>query len=202
MFVWLKMKLGVVLAFYALFVTPLLHRSASSSSSSLKNPFLGIPPQDEKYYKSLDLIKCKDGSKKFTKAQLNDDFCDCPDGTDEPGTSACPGGKFFCRNAGHAPLILFSSRVNDGICDCCDGSDEYDGKVKCPNICWEAGKVARDKLKKKIATYLEGVTLRKQEVEQAKVAQMNDEAELSKLKNEQSVLKEIVQQLKERKEKK
>jgi hypothetical protein len=43
---------------------------------------------DEKYYKtSSDFIKCKDGSKKFSKAQLNDDFCDCPDGTDEPGSS-------------------------------------------------------------------------------------------------------------------
>ena len=41
---------------------------------------------DEKYYKtSSDWIKCKDGSKKFSKTQLNDDFCDCPDGTDEPG---------------------------------------------------------------------------------------------------------------------
>ncbi|KAK3002274.1 hypothetical protein RJ639_022186 [Escallonia herrerae] len=38
---------------------------------------------DERYYKA-DSIKCRDGSKKFTKAQLNDDFCDCPDGTDEP----------------------------------------------------------------------------------------------------------------------
>lgn len=32
------------------------------------------------------------------------------------GTSACPTGKFYCRNAGHVPLSLFSSRVNDGIC--------------------------------------------------------------------------------------
>lgn len=32
------------------------------------------------------------------------------------GTSACPRGKFFCRNAGHVPLSLYSSRVNDGIC--------------------------------------------------------------------------------------
>lgn len=46
--------------------------------------FFGCP--DENYYKiSSETIKCKDGSKKFTKAQLNDDFCDCPDGTDEPG---------------------------------------------------------------------------------------------------------------------
>lgn len=42
---------------------------------------------DENYYKGLSsgAIKCKDGSKKFTKDQLNDDFCDCPDGSDEPG---------------------------------------------------------------------------------------------------------------------
>ncbi|KAI4343345.1 hypothetical protein L6164_010706 [Bauhinia variegata] len=98
------------------------------------------------------------------------------------------------------PNLIFSSRVNDGICDCCDGSDEYDGKVKCPNTCWEAGKVARDKLKRKIATYQEGVTLRKQEVEQTKLASAKDEAELLKLKEEESILKGIVKQLKERKE--
>lgn len=160
---------------------------------------LGIPPQDIKYFTS-DVIKCKDGSKKFSKAQLNDDFCDCPDGTDEPGTPACPGAKFYCQNAGHAPLLLFSSRVNDGICDCCDGSDEYDGRVNCSNTCWEAGKVARDKLRKKIATYQEGVTVRNHEIEQAKRAIDKDEAELSKLKSEEKILKKLVEQLKEKKE--
>ena len=45
---------------------------------------------DDKYYKSSDVIRCKNGSGKFTKAQLNDDFCDCPDGTDEPGFSYYP----------------------------------------------------------------------------------------------------------------
>lgn len=41
---------------------------------------------DETYYKvASGTIKCRDGSKKFTKSQLNDDFCDCTDGTDEPG---------------------------------------------------------------------------------------------------------------------
>ncbi|RVX12977.1 Glucosidase 2 subunit beta [Vitis vinifera] len=171
-------------------------RSASKSLLST-NPFLGIAPQDENYYKtSSEIFKCKDGSKKLNRAQVNDDFCDCPDASDEPGTSACPGGKFYCRNAGHVPLLLFSSRVNDGICDCCDGSDEYDGKVKCPNTCWEAGKVARDKLKKKIVTYKEGVTLRKQQIEQAKLAIAKEEEELSKLKSEEKILKGLVQQLK------
>lgn len=40
---------------------------------------------DVKYFKSHDVIRCKDGSANFNKEQLNDDFCDCPDGTDEPG---------------------------------------------------------------------------------------------------------------------
>ncbi|XP_010249817.1 PREDICTED: glucosidase 2 subunit beta-like [Nelumbo nucifera] len=177
-----------------LFLLPIL-----GSASAVSKDLLGIAPGDEKHYQS-EFIKCKDGSKGFTRAQINDDFCDCPDGTDEPGTSACPGGKFYCRNAGHTPLSLFSSRVNDGICDCCDGSDEYDGKVKCLNTCWESGKVAREKLNKKIATYREGVTIRKKEVEQAKQAIVKDEAELSRLKSEEKILKGLVQQLKAQKE--
>lgn len=167
------------------------------------NHLLGIAPQDEKYYQGLwssGTIKCKDGSKTFTKSQFNDDFCDCFDGSDEPGTSACPTGKFYCRNAGHSPVTIFSSRINDGICDCCDGSDEYGGKTRCKNTCWEAGKVARDNLIGKIATYQEGVAIRKHEIDQAKILVANDEAELSKLKNEEKILKGIVQQLKEHKE--
>ncbi|XP_076908381.1 glucosidase 2 subunit beta-like [Bidens hawaiensis] len=175
----------------------------TSTISVSSNDLLGVEPQDEKYYKGLwtsGTVKCRDGSGTFTKAQLNDDFCDCFDGTDEPGTSACPTGKFYCRNAGHKALTIFSSRINDGICDCCDGSDEYDGKTRCNNTCWEAGKAARDKLMEKIALFREGVTIRKHEVEQAKISAAKDEAELSKLKNEEKFLKGIVQQLKEHKE--
>ncbi|RWW67148.1 hypothetical protein BHE74_00025429 [Ensete ventricosum] len=155
---------------------------------------LGIAPEDENIYTS-DVIKCKDGSKKFTKQQLNDDFCDCQDGTDEPGTSACPEGKFYCRNAGHIPQTIYASRVNDGICDCCDGSDEYKGNVNCPNTCWEAGKAVCEKLKKKIATHQDGLVIRKREVEKAKQAFAKDEEELSKLKSEEKILKGLVDKL-------
>ncbi|KAK4398093.1 Glucosidase 2 subunit beta [Sesamum angolense] len=96
--------------------------------------------QNEKYY-DAELIKCKDGSKSFTRERLNDNFCDCADGTDEPGTSACPAGRFYCRNTGSTPTFLFSSRVNDRICDCCDGSDEYVGTVICPNTCIMGGNI-------------------------------------------------------------
>ncbi|MCO5548458.1 hypothetical protein L7F22_001916 [Adiantum nelumboides] len=95
----------------------------------------GVAPQDVSYYKSGRLLLCRDGSKRFSLDRLNDDFCDCSDGTDEPGTSACPNGRFYCRNQKQAPLWIFSSRVNDGICDCCDGSDEYDGNIQCRPVC-------------------------------------------------------------------
>lgn len=101
---------------------------------------IGVHPLDEKYYSS-EVIKCKDGSRSFTIDRLNDDFCDCVDGTDEPGTSACARGKFYCRNMGSTPRFIFSSRVNDHICDCCDGSDEYDGNIICPNTCVMGGNI-------------------------------------------------------------
>ena len=80
--------------------------------------------------------------------------------------------------------------------DCCDGSDEYNGKVKCLDTCWEAGKVARQRLEKKITTYQAGISLRKIEVEKAKKSFQEDEAEVLKLKAEAKVLKGIVEQLK------
>ncbi|XP_052178064.1 glucosidase 2 subunit beta isoform X3 [Diospyros lotus] len=106
---------------------------------SVSLPPIGIHPLDEKYYASK-VIKCKDGSKSFSRDRINDNFCDCPDGTDEP--AACPTGKFYCKNVGSTPQFLFSSRVNDHVCDCCDGSDEYDGSVICHNKCVMGGSVA------------------------------------------------------------
>ncbi|GMG98548.1 hypothetical protein Nepgr_000388 [Nepenthes gracilis] len=101
---------------------------------------LGVHPLDEKYFDS-EKVKCKDGSSFFSRDRLNDNFCDCVDGTDEPGTSACPRGRFYCRNMGGRPKFLFSSNVNDNICDCCDGSDEYDGSFSCPNTCVMGGNI-------------------------------------------------------------
>lgn len=167
--------------------------------SALPPNLRGVSPQDEKYYEAAT-IWCKDGSKIFPPERLNDDFCDCVDGTDEPGTSACPNGKFYCKNKGHTPLLIFSSRVNDGICDCCDGSDEYDGRTKCPNTCSEAGKASTEKLQRKIGTFKGGLEVRKRDVENAKNMIQKEKVELSNLKQEEKKLKDVVQKLKAKKE--
>ena len=93
------------------------------------------------------------GAVELTKAQVNDDYCDCADGTDEPGTAACAGigstvgvrPSFYCRNDGFAGASVYSSRVNDGVCDCCDGSDEWRSAVVCANTCAEAAAGDTDK---------------------------------------------------------
>jgi protein kinase C substrate 80K-H len=62
---------------------------------------------------------------------VNDNYCDCPTGADEPGTSACSaqGAKFHCTNGRSIP----TSFVDDGVCDCCDGLDELK-KDHCPVV--------------------------------------------------------------------
>ena len=65
-----------------------------------------------------------------TACRVNDGFCDCPDGTDEPGSNACghllgtsipEAALFHCADGKHA---LHTSMVDDGVCDCEDASDE------------------------------------------------------------------------------
>ena len=84
---------------------------------------------------------CDGGSRTIDDSHVDDEYCDCEDGTDEAKTGACPGTRFHCPCAPHQPREVFASRVNDGVCDCCDGSDEWKAVgVRCPNTCVDLAK--------------------------------------------------------------
>ena len=78
----------------------------------------GVRPEVAALYQ-LPEFTCLRSGEVLPRARVNDDYCDCADGTDEPGTAACAHGSFHC-----AGRDVPSSRVGDGVCDCCDGSDE------------------------------------------------------------------------------
>ncbi|XP_076456773.1 uncharacterized protein LOC143291067 [Babylonia areolata] len=90
----------------------------------------GVHLSQAAQYAKVGLFKCLKSELHIPVEQVNDDFCDCPDSSDEPGTSACPRGRFYCTvQLPHEDAqSIDSSKVNDGICDCCDGSDEWKGR--------------------------------------------------------------------------
>lgn len=116
-------------------------------------------------------IECQalDGAEgDIVRASVDDDFCECRDGKDEPNTSACSHLRlqFTCNNKGAKMVAIFSSRVRDGICDCCDGSDEAPGA--CADTCAEEGAAYRQELKERIQTITAGSLIRKEYAERGK----------------------------------
>ncbi|KAJ2657381.1 hypothetical protein IW148_005198 [Coemansia sp. RSA 1199] len=159
----------------------------------------GLDPRlAEKYVPSSDnMFECLDGSQRIPFARVNDDYCDCTDGSDEPGTSACTNGTFYCANTGHTPGTLSASRVNDGVCDydvCCDGSDEWNSPIKCPDKCAEIGAKRRDEEEKLAQTNESGARKLQEliasgrELRQTKSAELEHKrTELAKAEQEYSV---------------
>lgn len=127
------------------------------------NASFGVIPQDLALYDTTGkpVFTCRSGTQTVPWSAVNDDYCDCVDGSDEPGTSACGTGHFFCQNEGHVSKILPSSRVNDGICDCCDGSDEHASAAgQCINDCVSAGAEAREAHQQLLDGFAQGIQQR------------------------------------------
>lgn len=161
----------------------------------------GIDPQHAQLYVSKnDKFTCFDGKKVISFSQLNDDYCDCSDGSDEPGTSACTNGRFYCINAGFKAIIIPSARVNDGICDCCDGSDEYFSSAKCLNNCIELGSADRIREKQQAELLKTGNQVRLEMAQKGKKQKEDQKirmAELEKAKLQAEQLKEEKNKLKD-----
>jgi protein kinase C substrate 80K-H len=73
---------------------------------------LGSSPETEsKFIQKDGKFQCFDGNKIIPFDRVNDDYCDCPDGSDEPGTNACShldNIKFYCKNVKQKTPHLFS----------------------------------------------------------------------------------------------
>ncbi|KAG7397667.1 hypothetical protein PHYBOEH_000353 [Phytophthora boehmeriae] len=106
----------------------------------------GISPQLQQKLSAVSRFSCDEGRQHLDLNRLNDNYCDCDDGSDEPGTSACShtNAVFHCVNSGFFPSDLPTSHVNDGICDCCDGSDEYASGASCALDCEQQMQRFRD----------------------------------------------------------
>eukprot|EP00457_Paulinella_chromatophora_P008475 gb/GEZN01008510.1/.p1 GENE.gb/GEZN01008510.1/~~gb/GEZN01008510.1/.p1 ORF type:complete len:440 (+),score=54.32 gb/GEZN01008510.1/:71-1390(+) len=90
---------------------------------------------------------------------VNDDFCDCENGADEPKTAACPNSMFLCREGHHLPRSIPSGQFDDGICDCCDGSDEPKGH--CQDRCRQVAQTSLEQTRAFLDQYRQGVDVAK-----------------------------------------
>lgn len=149
--------------------------------------------------------------------RVNDNTCDCPDGSDEPGTAACafidplspeqpligsssgttnatrtlPG--FWCANKGHIGAYIPFSYVNDGICDynvCCDGTDEFGhvNGVKCEDRCGPIGKEYRRLTEERKKNYEKAIKKKQEMVNEAVVLRRQIEARVSELERDIKLL--------------
>lgn len=127
---------------------------------------LGVPPSmEDKYLQSIDeksqTFTCFSDSKKIPLSKLNDNYKDCEDGSDEPGSSLGPTTfNFYCLNEKHIPAEIPRWSVGDGICDCCDASDEkFNPHSNCTDTCSiieEQIKSIREEIR---AIYKQGISL-------------------------------------------
>jgi len=165
----------------------------------------GVAPEMQgQYAKSL---RCN-GEEVATSA-INDNYCDCEDGSDEPGTGACSGQEgtlFHCANVGSTPRLVYASRVGDGICDCCDGSDEADlverrpQATACRNTCQEEGERHRTEREAKLKDLRAGLQVKTETISQAKQQKQEKEAEIQRIEGELPALESQLSELRQKKE--
>lgn len=87
--------------------------NSSLSNQAQKPKIKGTLPNDVKYIvNERGHFECSLDSIEINVSHLNDDYCDCPvDGMDEPGTSACQNGRFYCNYQRDYSLCKYSEYI-------------------------------------------------------------------------------------------
>jgi len=171
---------------------------ADASEQSYRH-LIGVQPGRRHLYELGDdqSFKCLDGSGSIPISFVNDDYCDCRDASDEPGTAACPHGRFYCSNDGYLQRLIPSAWVNDGQCDCCDSSDEYNSSSSCENNCQILGEIYRKEQEKFREIADQGSAIRSQYKEQAKQRKEQNAQLLEQYRREVSEKENAIKKLEE-----
>lgn len=179
---------------------------ATASVVNTKTPrhLLGVDPALKHLYaSSSSAFVCDGNAKTIPLSRVNDEYCDCDDGSDEPGTSACAGRResrgFYCVNAGATPLTVPASRVDDGVCDCCDGSDETTNgwkKIECENTCVVEARARRVELVRRIGDAKKGLKAKASAESKSSGARRGWEKELAHLESALAGQREGLESLK------
>jgi len=161
----------------------------------------GVAPEEQGRYAFGSTFRCLSGGGEVPFTAVNDNFCDCGDGSDEPGTGACAGQDqtlFHCANEGSTPQLVYASRVGDGICDCCDGSDEEAlvsgrGGAQCANHCAEEGQREAKARAERLDQLRTGLAKKEEIKRNARADRQQWTAHIAKLADELPVLEAAVE---------
>lgn len=101
-----RIRIKYVFAAVCILSTVLLLLNWKWLQESITNKFSCILPIRGVHF-TMASYYCPNEEHKFTCIvtrelidfdKVNDDYCDCDDGSDEPGTAACPNGVFYCES--------------------------------------------------------------------------------------------------------
>ena len=152
----------------------------------------GVNSSLEEIYRSrIDMskktFKCLDNSMTIPLSSFNDNYRDCPDGSDEP-SSPDGFGLFTCKNNGYIPHTIPRWSVGDGICDCCDGSDElFNPHANCSNTCQQLEQERQTIVERLQSVYEKGLRMKSKMIEKGIAIRAN--ATTRSLKLEEKIKK-------------